>query len=70
MGRAVPWLETALQISGERDGPGVAGSRDRHRPSETDIIFIQAVRAYIRGAGEYKKGLAKAITDPQIGQAL
>ena len=36
----------------------------------TDIIFIQAVRAYISGAGECKKGLAKAITDPQIGQAL
>ena len=36
----------------------------------TDIIFIQAVRAYISGAGECKKGLAKAITDPQVGQAL
>jgi hypothetical protein len=30
----------------------------------TGITLLQAVRAYIHGAGECKKGLAKAITDP------
>ena len=68
-GRAVPWLETTLQYLASETTSGLPGAATviGHL---TDIIFIQAVRAYISGAGECKKGLARAITDPQIGQAL
>jgi cupin len=63
-GRAVPWLETTLQYLASETTSGLPGAATviGHL---TDIIFIQAVRAYISGAGECKKGLAKAITDPQ-----
>src|SRR4029079_10974139 len=68
-GRAVPWLETTLQYLASETASALPGA-ETVIGHLTDIIFIQAVRAYISSAGECKKGLAKAITDPQIGQAL
>ena len=68
-GRAVPWLETTLQYLASETASALPGA-ETVIGHLTDIIFIQAVRAYISSAGDCKKGLAKAITDPQIGQAL
>ena len=65
----MPWLETTLQYLASETASALPGA-ETVIGHLTDIIFIQAVRAYISGAGECKKGLAKAITDPQIGQAL
>jgi AraC-like DNA-binding protein len=68
-GRSAPWLETTLQYLASETTSGLPGAATviGHL---TDIIFIQAVRAYIGSSGDCKRGLAKAITDSQIGQAL
>jgi len=68
-GRAVPWLETTLQFLASETASALPGA-ETVIGHLTDIIFIQAVRAYINNSGECKKGLAKAVADPQIGQAL
>jgi len=68
-GRAVPWLETTLQYLASETALTLPGA-ETVIGHLTDISFIQAVRAYISSAGERKKGLVRAISDPQIGQAL
>jgi len=68
-GRAVPWLETTLQYLASETASRLPGA-ETVIGHLTDIIFIQAVRAYITSAGECKKGLVRAMADPQIGQAL
>lgn len=68
-GRTVPWLETTLQYLASETASTLPGA-ETVIGHLTDIIFIQAVRAYISSAGECKKGLVRAMADPQIGQAL
>jgi AraC-like DNA-binding protein len=69
-GRAVPWLETTLQYLASETMSALPGS-ETVISHLTEILFIQAVRAHIGASGEAsKKGLTRAITDPQIGQAL
>lgn len=69
-GRAVPWLETTLQFLAGEIGSTLPGS-ETVVTHLTQILFIQAVRAHISSSETcHQKGLARALTDPQIGQAL
>lgn len=69
-GRAVPWLETTMQYLACESASAQPGAQAvvNHL---TDVLFIQAVRAYISGTAQTcKKGLIKGLTDPQIADAL
>jgi AraC-like DNA-binding protein len=68
-GQAVPWLETTLQYLASETASRLPGA-ETVIGHLADIIFIQAVRAYISSTGDCKKGLVRAMADPQIGQAL
>jgi len=68
-GRAVPWLETTLQHLASETAWALPGA-ETVIGHLADITFIQSVRAYISNAGESKKGLVRAMSDPQIEQAL
>ncbi|PYV41556.1 MAG: hypothetical protein DMG06_16725 [Acidobacteria bacterium] len=59
-GRAVPWLETTLQYLASETASTLPGA-ETVIGHLTDIIFIQAVRAYISSAGECKRGLVRAM---------
>ena len=68
-GRAVPWLETTLQYLASETASTLPGA-ETVIGHLADISFIQAVRAYISSTKECKKGLVRAMSDPQIGQSL
>jgi AraC-like DNA-binding protein len=65
----VRWLETTLQfvaceMASGRPGAQTVVSR------LADILFVQAVRAYLAQSGEEAKGWLRALVDPHIGIAL
>ena len=73
-GQIMPWLNQTLGFIAfevNSDAPGAEAAVSRL----TDILFIQAVRAYINGCAQKKpdecqNGWLRAISDRQIGQAL
>jgi len=65
----VRWFETTLQfvaceMAAERPGSQTVVSR------LADILFVQAVRAYLAQSGAEAKGWLSALEDPHIGAAL
>ncbi len=66
---SVPWLRAIVEIvRAEASVNRVEAETVITRLSE--ILFIQAVRAYIRTIGDGNVGWLGALKDPQIGQAL
>lgn len=62
------WLEGAMKFIGHEAGTGKAGS-DAIVNKLSEVLFIQAVRAYVQTVGSEAKCLA-GLLDPQIGRAL
>ncbi len=68
-GQSIPWLRAIVQlVKAEANGNRPAAETVITRLSE--ILFIQAVRAYLSTVGDGKVGWLGALKDPQIGQAL
>jgi len=68
-GQPHPWLTAIVQlVKAEASANQLAAKTVITRFSE--ILFIQAVRTYMRTAGDGKRGWLNALQDPQIGQAL
>jgi AraC-like DNA-binding protein/mannose-6-phosphate isomerase-like protein (cupin superfamily) len=68
-GQSIPWLQAIVQlVKVEASGSRPAARAVITRLSE--ILFIQAVRAYISTVGDGNVGWLGALKDPQIGQAL
>jgi AraC-like DNA-binding protein/mannose-6-phosphate isomerase-like protein (cupin superfamily) len=66
---SVPWLQTIVElVRVETSVNRVEAETVIMRLSE--LLFIQAVRAYIRAIGDRNVGWLGALKDPQIGQAL
>jgi len=65
---AQAWLETTLRVIGGEAGRGELGS-DLIAMKLTEIIFAQAVRAYLSGEGRNRLVFA-AIADPHVRRAL
>jgi AraC family transcriptional regulator, alkane utilization regulator len=69
MGRAVEWLEGTLAFltcEASHDRPGAATVLARL----SDILFIQAIRAYLTQMPPEEQGWLRAMTDPEIAPAL
>lgn len=67
--QSIPWLLAIVQlVKAEASGDRPAAQAVITRLSE--ILFIQAVRAYISTVGDRNAGWLRALKDPQIGQAL
>jgi AraC-like DNA-binding protein len=68
-GQSIPWLQAIVQlVKTEANGNQPAAQSVIMHLSE--ILFIQAVRAYISTVGDGNVGWLGALKDPQIGQAL
>jgi AraC-like DNA-binding protein/mannose-6-phosphate isomerase-like protein (cupin superfamily) len=66
---SVPWLQAIVElVRVETSANRVEAETIITRLSE--LLFIQAVRAYIRTIGDRNVGWLGALKDPQIGQAL
>ncbi len=66
---SVPWLQAIVElVRVETSVNRVEAETVITRLSE--LLFIQAVRAYIRTVGDRNAGWLGALKDPQIGQAL
>jgi len=66
---SVPWLRAIVElVRAEASVNRVEAETVITRLSE--LLFIQAVRAYIRTIGDRNVGWLAALKDPQIGQAL
>ena len=66
---SVPWLQAIVELVQVEAGTNrVEAETVITRLSE--LLFIQAVRAYIRTIGDGNSGWLSALKDPQIGQAL
>ena len=66
---SVPWLQTIVEfVRVEASVNRLEAETVITRLSE--LLFIQAVRAYIRATGDKNSGWLSALKDPQIGQAL
>jgi AraC-like DNA-binding protein/mannose-6-phosphate isomerase-like protein (cupin superfamily) len=66
---SVPWLQAIVElVRVETSVNRVEAETVITRLSE--LLFIQAVRAYIRAIGDRNIGWLSALKDPQIGQAL
>src|SRR5437588_11058070 len=66
---SVPWLRAIVElVRVETSVKRVEAETVITRLSE--LLFIQAVRAYIRTTGDRNLGWLAALKDPQIGQAL
>src|SRR5437764_1684106 len=66
---SVPWLRAIVElVRVETSVNQVEAETIITRLSE--LLFIQAVRAYIRTNGDGNLGWLSALKDPQIGQAL
>ncbi|WP_437679236.1 AraC family transcriptional regulator [Sorangium sp. So ce131] len=68
-GRAVPWLEQNLQFiaaesASSRPGSHVVLTRI------ADVVFVQALRAFIERLPHDAGGFLRALREPHIGQAL
>jgi AraC family transcriptional regulator, alkane utilization regulator len=68
-GQSMPWLPTIVKlVKAEASIPRPAAEAVITRLSE--ILFLQAVRAYMSSVSDGKGGWLGALKDPQIGQAL
>jgi AraC family transcriptional regulator, alkane utilization regulator len=68
-GQSNPWLQAIVQlVKAEASANQPAAETVITRLSE--ILFIQAVRAYMSTVGDGDTGWFNALKDPQIGQAL
>jgi AraC-like DNA-binding protein len=66
---SVPWLQAIVElVRVETSANRVEAETVITRLSE--LLFIQAVRTYIRAIGDRNVGWLGALKDPQIGQAL
>src|SRR5215471_4210867 len=66
---SIPWLQAIVElVRVETNVNRVEAETVITRLSE--LLFIQAVRAYIRAIGDSNVGWLGALKDPQIGQAL
>jgi AraC-like DNA-binding protein len=68
-GSPVRWLESTLQFLAAEVASPVAGA-ETVRNRLADILFVQAIRAHISGAGATSVGWLRALGDEQIGAAL
>lgn len=67
-GTPVRWLESTLQFMASEMSSGQPGA-ETVVTRLADILFVQAVRAYLADGGE-RRGWLSALVDPQIGAAL
>src|SRR5262249_3090805 len=68
-GQAVEWLEPTLKFIASEARSGRPGA-ETVITRLSDVLFIQAVRAYVCSLPEGERNWLRAMTDPQIGQAL
>lgn len=68
-GKAVKWLETTFQFIACEACSGRPGAQSVITRL-SDILFIQAVRAYVSSLPEGAGNWLRALNDPQISQAL
>lgn len=68
-GRLVPWLETTMQYIANEIAINQLGCQTVVARL-ADILFIQAVRAYIAGLSNEQGNWLRALSDPEIGIAL
>jgi AraC-like DNA-binding protein len=68
-GQGRPWLEGAMRLLLDEafsQAPGAMTVVER----AADIVFVQAVRAYIAAAEPLSGGWLRGLLDPQVGRAL
>ncbi|ARV59627.1 hypothetical protein BZZ01_14190 [Nostocales cyanobacterium HT-58-2] len=68
-GQLVPWLETTLQFIASEIAIGQLGCQNLVARL-IDVLFIQAVRAYINGLSKKQGNWLCALTDAEIGISL
>jgi AraC-like DNA-binding protein len=68
-GTPMPWLDNSLQLIAAEMASGQPGA-ETIVSRLADILFVQAIRAHIAQSGSTAKGWLRALSDPQIGQAL
>ncbi|WP_437733553.1 cupin domain-containing protein [Sorangium sp. So ce1335] len=68
-GRAVPWLEQNLQFIAAEAASPRPGSR-LVLTRIADVVFVQALRAYIERLPDDSEGFLRALREPHIGKAL
>lgn len=68
-GRLIPWLETTLQFIATEIEINQLGCQCV-LSRLADVLFIQAVRAYVAGLPENQANWLRALTDHEIGIAL
>jgi len=68
-GTPVQWLESTLQFIASEMASGLPGA-ETVVSRLADILFVQAVRAYVADQGEEAGGWLRALVDRQIGPAL
>ena len=68
-GTPVQWLESTLQFIASEMASGLPGA-ETVVSRLADILFVQAVRAYVAEQGEEAGGWLRALVDRQIGSAL
>jgi len=68
-GTPVQWLESTLQFISSEMASGQPGA-ETVVSRLADILFVQAVRAYVAEQGDRAGGWLRALVDAQIGAAL
>ncbi len=68
-GKGMEWLEPTLKFIASEAQSGRAGA-ETVITRLSDVLFIQAVRIYVDSLPEGESNWLRAMTDPQIGQAL
>lgn len=68
-GKAVDWLEPTLQFIASEAQSGRFGA-EAVITRLSEVLFVQAVRAYVCQMPEGEGNWLRAMSDPQIGQAL
>lgn len=68
-GTPQPWLDTCLQFIATEMSSGQPGA-STIVSRLADILFVQAIRAYVAERGADANGWLRALSDPQIGRAL
>lgn len=63
------WLEANLQFVASEMASGLPGAQTVVSRL-ADILFVQAIRAYLAESGARSKGWLRGLLDPQIGHAL
>ncbi|WP_438028408.1 cupin domain-containing protein [Sorangium sp. So ce233] len=68
-GRAVPWLEQNLRFIAAETAASRPGSRVV-LTRIAEVVFVQALRAFIERLPDDSEGFLRALREPHIGQAL